>query len=188
MLLRTIKEWRAADGNDAKYIFVAPRDTDQHITPEGLEKFYRIALGLAGRHSPHSWRAAFSTICREASKRGEVIESPLDHVVGTKIESAYDRSARLELRRALMRWYENKLIAARDGAQVIALSSVKSLVVGRFRRPVGRETSLPGNLPHRQYQQFGRSRRSAWICRRSATHLITALQEHLTPKVCISCW
>jgi integrase len=126
VLLRTIKEWRAADGNAAKYVFVAPRDTDQHITPEGLEKFYRIALGLAGRHSPHSWRAAFSTICREAGKQGEVIESHLDHVVGTKIESAYDRSARLELRRALMRWYENKLIAARDGAHVIALSSVKS--------------------------------------------------------------
>ncbi len=124
-LLRTLREWRSADGPASKYVCPAPRDPAEHITPEGIEKFYRRSLVLAGKHSPHSWRAAFSTICRDAGKSGEVIEAQLDHVVGTKVESAYDRAARLELRRELMSWYEGKLIAARDGAEVITLTKGK---------------------------------------------------------------
>lgn len=122
-LIRQLKQWRTADAGGTTFVCCAPRDPVKHVTPEGIEKFYRRTLSLAGKHSPHSWRSTFSTICRDAGKSGEVIEAQLDHVVGTKIESAYDRAARLELRRELMRWYEGKLIAARDGAQVIPLHS-----------------------------------------------------------------
>ena len=79
-----------------------------------MEKSYRDALGLAGVHSPHSWRSSFSTICREAGKEGDSVEAHLDHVVGNKIASAYDRATRLEQRRALLAWYEGALITARD--------------------------------------------------------------------------
>ncbi len=120
-LLAQIRDWRTADGAEAVYLCVAPRDDDTPITPEGIEKFYRRALELGGKHSPHSWRSAFSTICREAGKDGDAVESQLDHVVGSKIASAYDRSQRLDLRRELMGWYESTLIAARDGAAVIQL-------------------------------------------------------------------
>ncbi len=120
-LLSEINIWRAADGPEAVYVCAAPRDAADSITPEGIEKFYRRSLDLAGKHSPHSWRSAFSTICREAGKSGDVVESQLDHVVGNKIASAYDRAARLELRRDLMAWYESTLIAARDGAAVLPL-------------------------------------------------------------------
>ena len=119
--LALLHEWRAADGPDAEFVCPAPRDPQKTITPEALEKFYRRALGLGGRHSPHSWRAAFSTICREAGKDGDTIEAQLDHVVGNKVASAYDRAKRLELRRELMQWYEDELIAARDGADVIRM-------------------------------------------------------------------
>lgn len=120
-LFASIKEWRAADSTEAVYICPAPRDDKTHITPEGAEKFYRNALRLGGKHSPHSWRSAFSTIARDAGKSGEVIEAQLDHVVGSKIQSAYDRAQRLELRRELMAWYEKTLIAARDGATVVPM-------------------------------------------------------------------
>jgi integrase len=120
-LLSTIKAWQDADGKGAMYVCPAPRDPAKPITPEGCEKFYRNALSLAGKHSPHSWRSAFSTIAREAGKDGDVIEAQLDHVVGTKVASAYDRAKRLELRRELMAWYEATLVAARDGATVLAL-------------------------------------------------------------------
>lgn len=118
-LLATLREWRKADGADAKYVCLAPRDPSKPITPEGAEKFYRRALGLGGKHSPHSWRSAFSTVCREAGKDGDAVESQLNHVVGTNVASAYDRAKRLELRRKLMKWYEGQLITARDGAIVI---------------------------------------------------------------------
>lgn len=119
-LMTMLREWREADGPNAVFVCPAPRNPSKPITPEALEKYYRNALNLAGRHSPHSWRSAFSTVAREAGKDGDTVEAQLDHVVGSKVASAYDRSRRLDLRRELMRWYETQLIAARDGKQVVA--------------------------------------------------------------------
>lgn len=125
-LLAELLEWREADGPDAVYVCPAPRDPSKPITAEGVEKFYRNALGLGGKHSPHSWRSAFSTVAREAGKDGDSIESQLDHVVGDKVAAAYDRAKRLELRRELMTWYERTLIAARDGAAVVKIGRQKA--------------------------------------------------------------
>lgn len=126
VLLAALRAWREADGDSSGYVCPAPRDPEKSVTPEGCEKFYRDALKLQGKHSPHSWRSAFSTICREAGKDGDTVEAQLDHVVGTKVAAAYDRAQRLELRRTLMDWYESTLLAARDGAKVVTL--------GRSRR------------------------------------------------------
>lgn len=120
-LLAELREWKKADGDDAIFICPAPRDPSKPITPEGVEKFYRDALQLAGKHSPHSWRSAFSTIARDAGKDGDSVEAQLDHVVGNKVASAYDRAKRLALRRELMTWYEEMLLASRDGAEVIPI-------------------------------------------------------------------
>lgn len=121
-LLAALREWRAADGDSAVYVCPAPRDTSKPITPEAVEKHYRNALKLGGKHSPHSWRSAFSTVARDAGKNADAVEAQLDHVVGNKIAAAYDRAKRLDLRRELMEWYEGQLIAARDGASVIDIS------------------------------------------------------------------
>lgn len=122
-LLSMLREWHTADGEGAGYVCPAPRDPAKPITPEAVEKHYRNVLGLGGKHSPHSWRSAFSTVCREAGKDGDVVEAQLDHVVGNKIAAAYDRAKRLAQRRELLHWYETTLIAARDGAAVVRLSS-----------------------------------------------------------------
>jgi integrase len=87
-LLSALREWRGADGADAKYVCPASRDPSKTITPEAIEKHYRNVLGLGGKHSPHSWRRAFSTVCREAGKDGDSIEAQLDHQVGSKVASA----------------------------------------------------------------------------------------------------
>jgi integrase len=120
-LLAELRRWREADGTGAVLVCPAPRDPEKSITPEGVEKHYRDVLDLAGKHSPHSWRSTFKTLCSDAGKNSEVVEAQLDHVVGSKTESAYDRAQRLELRRKLMQWYENELLAARDGGEVVAL-------------------------------------------------------------------
>jgi integrase len=124
-LLAALREWRRADGENAEYVCPAPRDAARAITREAVEKFYRRTLDLAGKHSPHSWRSVFSTIARDAGKDADTIEAQLDHVVGSKVAAAYDRAHRLELRRALMQWYEEVVIAARDGATVHALNAQK---------------------------------------------------------------
>ncbi len=122
-LLTALQEWKQSDGTEAVYVCPAPRDSERPVTAEAIEKHYRNALKLAGKHSPHSWRSAFSTVCREAGKDGDVVEAQLDHVVGNKIASAYDRAQRLDLRRELLNWYEKTLIAARDGAAVLQMKS-----------------------------------------------------------------
>jgi integrase len=114
VLLRQLKDWKRADGEGAKWVCPAPFD-DRPITREAVEKFYRRGLALSGKHSPHSWRSVFSTWARDAGKDGDAIEAQLDHVIGTKVQSAYDRAKRLELRRPLLAWYEARLLAARDG-------------------------------------------------------------------------
>jgi integrase len=119
-LLAQIREWRRIDGEEPVYAAPAPHGTGA-ITREAVEKFYRRTLGLTGRHSPHSWRAVFSTWARDAGKDGDIIEAQLDHTVGTKQTAAYDRAKRLEIRRELMSWYERELTAARDGAEVVPL-------------------------------------------------------------------
>ena len=123
MLLARIREWRRVDGDKATYVCPAPRQPKVNITREAVEKFYRRTLELANKHSPHSWRSVFSTIARDAGKDPDLVEAQLDHVVGTKVQAAYDRAQRLERRRELMTWYEGRLLAARDGAEVVEIAS-----------------------------------------------------------------
>ena len=120
MLLALLRKWRKADGDKA--VFVCPaKNGKKPIIADAVGKYYRDDLKLAGKHSPHSWRSAFSTVCREAQKPADIVEAQLDHQVGTAVASAYDRAKRLEPRRELMAWYATALIAARDGANVVAI-------------------------------------------------------------------
>lgn len=126
LLLARVREWRRVDGDDATYVCPAPRDDDRNITREAVEKFYRRTLELANKHSPHSWRSVFSTIARDAGQDPDAVEAQLDHIVGNKVQAAYDRAHRLERRRELMAWYEATLLAARDGADVVEISSKRA--------------------------------------------------------------
>lgn len=120
-LVAMLRDWQHADGDDAIYVCPAPRNDEKPITVEAPEKFYRTALDLAGKHSPHSWRSVFSTWAHDAGKDSDAIEAHLDHVTGNLTKTSYDRAKRLDLRRELMRWYENELMVARDGATVVKL-------------------------------------------------------------------
>jgi integrase len=120
-LLAKLQEWKREDGADGAFVCPAPSGA-KHISRESVEKHYRRTLQLANKHSPHGWRSVFSTWAYEAAKQGDVIEAQLDHVVGNSVQQAYDRASRLELRRHLVQWFEDELVAARDGAQVIELA------------------------------------------------------------------
>jgi integrase len=122
VLLAAMKEWRRADGDDARYVCPSPRG-EGPITREATEKFYRITLDLAGKHSPHSWRTVFSTWARDAGKDRDAVEAQLDHVTGNVTETSYDRAQRLDRRRELLAWHEASLLAARDGAEVLPFNA-----------------------------------------------------------------
>lgn len=119
-LFEQMREWRRVDGEGAEFICGAPR-SNTYVTREAVEKFYRRSLGLAGKHSPHSWRSVLSTWAADAGQDADAVEAQLDHNTGTKVQTAYDRSKRLERRAELMKWHEGALLASRDGAPVINL-------------------------------------------------------------------
>jgi integrase len=123
VLLDDLRKWHSLKGAQ-RFVCPAPRDPEGRITREAVEKFYRRTLNLAGQHSPHSWRSAFKTVGEEHGKDSHTLEMQLDHVVGSDVARAYDRSARLDARRELVEWWAGKMIAARDGAQVIQIGRV----------------------------------------------------------------
>ncbi len=123
-LLAMMQQWQRVDGDDA--VYVCPSRTGTAITREAVEKFYRRTLHLTGKHSPHSWRTVLSTWANDAGKDADLVDAQLDHVVGTKVQAAYDRARRLERRSELMAWHEQGLIAARDGAQMTVLPARRS--------------------------------------------------------------
>ena len=70
-----------------------PSRTDApHLTRESVEKAYRVTLGLEGKHTPHGWRAAFSTLARDhgLTRRGRA---------RARSHPRYRRGARLRPRR-----------------------------------------------------------------------------------------
>jgi integrase len=124
-LLAQMKEWHRVDGQGQSYVCPAPRG-DGPITREAVEKFYRRGLNLSGKHSPHSWRSVLSTWANDAGEDADAVEAQLDHATGTKTKTSYDRAKRLQRRADLMKWHEDALIAARDGAKVVQLRMGKS--------------------------------------------------------------
>jgi integrase len=119
-----LRQWRSVIGGKG-CLFPSPAGGKQ-ITRESIEKAYRVTLGLEDKHSPHGWRAAFSTLARDHGFDREVVELTLDHVHDNDIARAYDRGERLEKRIKLMKWWGEQLVQAQLGAAVVPLRTKAS--------------------------------------------------------------
>jgi len=89
----------------ARYIFPGVRHGHRSISENAIGYLYN-RVGYHGRHVPHGWRAAFSTIMNEKAEREgrasdrAVIDLMLAHVP-PNIEGRYNRAAYMERRREL---------------------------------------------------------------------------------------
>ncbi|HYO52159.1 tyrosine-type recombinase/integrase [Archangium sp.] len=110
-----LRAWRRVNGS-GRYLFPSLTDATEHIVSEALSKLYRVTLGLKDKHSPHGWRAAFSTLARENGFDSEAVEMALDHVHANDVVRAYDRGARLPERVRLAHWWCEQLVRAERGA------------------------------------------------------------------------
>ncbi len=88
-------------------VFPSMRHAHQPLSENAIGYLYNRA-GYHGRHVPHGWRAAFSTIMNERAERAgragdrQIIELVLAHEPINKVESAYNRAAFLDRRRELL--------------------------------------------------------------------------------------
>ncbi len=110
VVAQELREWKSL-GLSRKLVFPSPQanKNGQPISSEGLEKAYRVTLGLEGKHTPHGWRAAFSTLARDEGFNREVVEIALDHCHDDEVAMAYDRGERWEERVKLFQWWGVKL-------------------------------------------------------------------------------
>jgi integrase len=115
-----LRSWQALIGKKG-YVFPSPA-CGKHIGRESIEKVYRVTLKLAGKHSPHGWRSALSTLARDHGFERDVVELALDHAHVDEVARAYDRGERFAQRIALYDWWGAQLHAAQLGAKIIPLN------------------------------------------------------------------
>lgn len=89
-----------------KLVFPSERHAHRPMSENAIGYLYNRS-GYHGRHVPHGWRAAFSTIMNERAERegraGDraVIDLMLAHIPANKVEGAYNRAAYMERRREI---------------------------------------------------------------------------------------
>lgn len=96
------------------YVFPSARHVHRPLSENALGYLYNRS-GYHGRHVPHGWRAAFSTIMNERAERAgtpgdrAVIDLMLAHVPTNKVEGAYNRAAYMQRRREIAQEWANLL-------------------------------------------------------------------------------
>ncbi|MGI8739807.1 MAG: tyrosine-type recombinase/integrase [Gammaproteobacteria bacterium] len=121
-----LRQWQSVFGRKG-YVFPSPAGGN-YIGRESIEKVYRVTLGLEGKHSPHGWRSAFSTLARDNCFARDVVELALDHAHDNEVARAYDRGERFTQRVELFNWWGEQLAAAQRGARVIPLTKPAEMV------------------------------------------------------------
>ena len=104
-----LRAWRSLTAGNG-YVFPSPAG-GSFISRESIEKMLRVTLGLAGQHTVHGWRSAFSTLARDEGFTRDVVELTLDHIHDTEVVRAYNRGERLVERARLMKWWDSTLTA-----------------------------------------------------------------------------
>ena len=108
-----LHHWKGMVGERSS-VFPSPA-SGKPITREGVEKAYRETLNLRGKHVPHGWRSAFSTLARDQGFARDVVELALDHTHDNEVARAYDRGERFTQRVELFNWWGEQLTAAQRG-------------------------------------------------------------------------
>jgi integrase len=136
--------WKLS-GN-GKLVFPSNRHVHRPMSENALGYLLNRA-GYHGRHVPHGFRAAFSTIMNEwAKSHGRpddraVIDLMLAHIPANKVEGAYNRAAYMPRRRELANtWAQMLMPGLAEPAALVALPSKESpfkgkTLIGRHPRP-----------------------------------------------------
>lgn len=131
-------------------IFPGQRHAHRPLSENAIGYLYN-RVGWHGRHVPHGWRAAFSTIMNErAVAEGRhsdraVIDLMLAHVPKDKVESAYNRAEFMERRREIAEeWAELLLAGARPARDLLHMErrSKPNLAVVKARQAEAAQTQL----------------------------------------------
>ena len=126
MLAEELRVWRRMT-ESSRFVFPSAAPTRKHLTVEALDRAYARTLKLAGKHSPHGWRAAYRTICLETGGFSrDALEIQLDHVSSSEIIRAYDRGERFSERIRVAHWWEQQLTSPPKDSGVLPMRRKQS--------------------------------------------------------------
>ncbi|MBZ9649972.1 integrase arm-type DNA-binding domain-containing protein [Sphingobium sp. 3R8] len=104
-----LREVRRLTGRGS-LVFPGQRHAHRPLSENAIGYLYN-RVGYHGRHVPHGWRAAFSTIMNERHRPDRaIIDLMLAHVPGNKVEAAYNRAQHMTRRRELAQEWANLLM------------------------------------------------------------------------------
>ena len=104
-----LREVRRLTGR-GKLVFPGQRHAHRPLSENAIGYLYN-RVGYHGRHVPHGWRAAFSTIMNERHRADRaIIDLMLAHVPANKVEAAYNRAQHMTRRRALAQEWADMLM------------------------------------------------------------------------------
>jgi len=104
---------------EQKHIFSTPSKTG-HIGASSINNIL-YKLGYSGEMCTHGFRSTLKTLLSQKEFSREAIEKQLSHIVGSAVESRYNRNDYLEQRRDMIQTWADYLDALRDGADVIPI-------------------------------------------------------------------
>lgn len=117
-LLRAIRPLTARYG----FMFPSTRHAHRPMSENAIGYLYN-RVGYHGRHVPHGWRAAFSTIMNERAERAgrssdrAVIDLMLAHIPTNKVEGAYNRAPYMDRRREIAQEWAELLTTGLEPAE-----------------------------------------------------------------------
>lgn len=123
--VETLRAIRPLTGR-GRLVFPGQRHAHRPLSENAIGYLYN-RVGWHGRHVPHGWRAAFSTVMNELTERewragGKTGASPdraiidlmLAHVPKDRVESAYNRAAYLPRRREIAQQWADLLLSGME--------------------------------------------------------------------------
>lgn len=114
--LEVIDALRSLTGR-GRFVFPNARNFSKPISENALGYMLNRA-GYHGRHVPHGWRAAFSTIMNEKFRGDrQVIDMMLAHVQKDRVEAAYNRAEHIERRAELAQIWADLILEGRRPAE-----------------------------------------------------------------------
>lgn len=102
-----------------KLVFPGQRHAHKPLSENAIGYLYN-RVGYHGRHVPHGWRAAFSTIMNELHRPDRaIIDLMLAHVPANKVEAAYNRARHMTRRRELAQEWADMLTKGLPAAHTL---------------------------------------------------------------------
>lgn len=139
-ILEAIRPW----AGDSKYVFPSARSKDRHMTVEALTASLR-RIGLSGEEvTAHGFRATARTLLDEKLKyRPDYIEQQLAHQIKDPNGRAYNRTAHIEERTAMLQHWADYLDGLRTSTEKPGSVS-RALSRSKARRRGRTATSIAG--------------------------------------------